>query len=294
MPDIHLRLGRDMLVMSTPVDHTLKAQGFEGLEDKVYVCLCEPELIEDSFKFESIIGTPCFVAPTQEITNARLAQAKFQDRAPELAEHIYQATSCFNPQHIIAAVGPSGLPLDESSGPSLKQSKAQYQQAVKVLSEFPFDGIYFEGFSNPYDLQCALMGARAVYDGVLFVSFALDDKGLLSKKYALSDAVAMAEEYGANVVGIQTGAPLDELEALVADVREHCSVPLLVEIKVNEPNSSQLNATRENPYFYPDSFIELGLALQKWGVQFVRAVGNATPSYTGALVATLSGKDVLV
>lgn len=294
MPDIQLRLNRDMLVMSTPIEHTLKAQGFSGLQDKIYVSLCEPELFEEAFKFESIVGTPCFVAPTDEITNACLAQARFEDRAQDMAENIYQAVSRFNPQHLIASVGPTGLPLDESSGSSLKQSRMQYQNAIKVLSKYPFDAMYFSGFTNAFDLQCALMGARAVYDGVVFASLELNDKGALAKNYLLGDAIAMACEYGADVVGIRSGLPIEELEPLVKTVKECSTKPLLVELIVNEPNSGQLNPTRDNPYYYPDSFIDVGLKLQQWGVQFVRGAGNATPSYTGALVAALSGKDVLL
>ena len=294
MPDIQLRLNRDMLVMSTPIEHTLKAQGFSSLQDKIYVSLCEPELFEEAFKFESIVGTPCFVAPTDEITNARLAQARFEDRAQDMAENIYQAVSRFNPQHLSASVGPTGLPLDESSGPSLKQSRMQYQNAIKVLSKYPFDAMYFSGFTNAFDLQCALMGARAVYDGVVFASLELNDKGALAKNYLLGDAIAMACEYGADVVGIRSGLPIEELEPLVKTVKECSTKPLLVELIVNEPNSGQLNPTRDNPYYYPDSFIDAGLKLQQWGVQFVRGAGNATPSYTGALVAALSGKDVLL
>ena len=294
MPDIQLRFNRDMMVMSTPIEHALKAQGFEGLQDKVYVSLCEPELIEEAFRLESVIGTPCFVAPLEEVTHARLAQARFEDRACDMVKNIYQAISCFNPQHSIAAVGPTGLPLDESSAPSLKQSRLQYQNAVKELSKYPFDAVFFSAFSNAYDLQCALMGARAVYDGPLFASFLLDNEGKLTKNYSLVNAVEMACEYGADVVGIRSDLSLDELEPIIKTFKKHSSKPLLVEIMVNDPNSAQLSATRENPYFYPDSFIEASLALRQWGVQFVRGVGNVTPSYTGALVATLSGKDVLL
>lgn len=294
MPDIQLRFNRDMLVMSTPIEHALASQGFKGLQDKVYVSLCEPELIEDAFRFESVIGTPCFVAPLEEVTHARLAQAHFEDRACDMVRNVYQAVSCFNPQHIIASVGPTGLPLDESSASSLKQSRLQYQNAVKELDKYPFDALFFSAFSNAYDLQCALMGARAVYDGPLFASFLLDGEGKLTKNYSLANAVEMACEYGADVVGIRSGLPLDELKPIVATLKKHSSKPLLVEIVVREPHVSQVNSTRENPYFYPDSFIEAGLALQQWGVQFVRGVGNATPVYTGALVAAVSGKDVLL
>lgn len=69
----------------------------------------------------------------------------------------------------------AGLPLDESSATSLKASRAQYQTAVKELTEYPFDALFFSGFTSAYDAQCALMGARAVYDGPVFLSYALTD-----------------------------------------------------------------------------------------------------------------------
>lgn len=95
----------------------------------------------------------------------------------------------------------AGLPLDESSAASLKASRAQYQTAAKELAEYPFDALFFSGFTNAYDAQCALMGARAVYDGPVFLSYALTDAGELpTHTHTLAEAVALADEYGADVI----------------------------------------------------------------------------------------------
>ena len=55
MPDIQLRFNKDMLVLSTPIDYQLKAQGFVEQGDREYVALCEPELIEETYNIEKIM-----------------------------------------------------------------------------------------------------------------------------------------------------------------------------------------------------------------------------------------------
>ena len=84
MPDIQMRFNKDMLVLSTPLDYQLASQGFDP-SDREYVVLCEPELIEEAFKLEKSIDVPCFVTPTEGITEARLAYARFEGRAEEMA-----------------------------------------------------------------------------------------------------------------------------------------------------------------------------------------------------------------
>jgi hypothetical protein len=43
-----------------------------------------------------------------------------------------------------------------------------------------------------------------------------------------------------------------------------------------------------------DEMVDAAYALRAAGVQFVRAAGQATPSYTAALVAALEGLDVIL
>lgn len=294
MPDIQLRFNRDMLVLSTPIDYQLKAQGFDQPSDREYVALLEPELIEECYKLEDVLQTPCFVTATEGITDARLAHARFEGRAAEMAQVAFETAVDFTPQHIIAAVGPSGLPLDPSSAPSLKQSKQQYQTAVSSLAEYPFDAIMFSAFSNPADAQCALMGARAVYDGPLMISLAPADDGSFADGRTLGEVATMCAEYGADVVGVTSSAPPAMLEALARMVVEAVPGPVLVEIEVRSPDKRQFEPTVENPYPTPDDVVNLAVNLHKAGVQFLRATGAATPSYTGALLVAVMGHDVVV
>lgn len=293
MPDIALRLNKDMLVLSTPFDHHLRVQGFTEEADRPYVVLCEPELIEESYRLEKVIGTSCLVAPTEDITQARLAYARFEDRAADMARIAYEAAAACSPQHIVAAIAPTGLPLDPSSAPSLKQSRAQYQDAVRALSVYPFDALFFSGFANAYDAQCALMGARAVYDGPLMITLAPNAEGVMTDGRSLADAVALCDEYGADVIGVSSAAAPETLIGFAHTMAQATPKPLMVDIVVRRRDSRQFEPTEENPYPTPDSLVDVAWGLHRAGVQFLRASGVAAPSYTGVLAATVLGHDVV-
>ena len=294
MSDIQFRFNKDMLVMSTSFDCLFKEQGFCTEEDRLYVALCEPELIEESFRLEHMIGTPCFVTATEGMTRARLAHANFENSASDMARIAYESASRFSPEHIFATIGPSGLPLDSSSAASLKQSRKQYQDATQELSAYPFDAIYFSSFARYDDALCALMGARAVYDGVVMLSFNLDENSQLQCGTPLDKAVTMADEYGADVIGFSSSLDLKACSSVFDTLKRNTSKPLLCEIEINQKNPRQLYPTNENPYPNPDTMVDAAFYLHDQGVQFIRASKNATLSYTGALVAATMGLDVRI
>ena len=67
---------------------------------------------------------------------------------------------------------------------------------------------------------------------------------------------------------------------------------MLVQLEVAARDVRAQGPTEENPYYAPDTMMPAADALRRAGVQFLRAVGDATPAYTGALVATTMGLDV--
>ena len=281
MPDIQMRFNKDMLVLSTPLDYQLASQGFDP-SDREYVVLCEPELIEEAFKLEKSIDVP------------RLAYARFEGRAEEMARIAYETSAQFSPQHLIAAIGPTGLPLDPTSAVSLKQSKKQYHDAVLALIEYPFDALYFTGFKSLDDAQSALMGARAVYDGPVLISLVPNEEGMFSGGRTLSEGVALCDEYGADVIGVVSDAPARVLVGFAKEMASVTDKPLLVDVSVRRKDRRQFEPTDENPYPTADAMVELVVRLRAQGVQFLRASGAATPAYTGALLATVGGSDVVV
>ncbi len=294
MPDIQMRFNKDMLVLSTPLDYQLSSQGFEGMADREYVVLNEPELIEEAFNLEKTLGVPVFVAPTEGITEAQLAHARLEGHSAEMARIAYEAGAQFAPQHYLAAIGPCALPLDPTSGPSLKQSRNQYRDAVRALTEYPFDGIYLTGFANLYDAQCALMGARSVYDGPLFICLVPQAGGTFPCGRTLAEAVQLCDEYGADVIGVSSDAPAVVLYGYAETMAKATDKPKLLEVSVRKRDRRQFEPTQENPYPTADALVDVALGLRSRGIEFVRATGNANPAYTGALLATISGLDVVL
>lgn len=302
MPDIQLRFNKDMLVLSTPIDYQLQAQGFSEPGDREYVALCEPELIEETYKLEKIMETPCLVTATDGITRARLAYARFEKQADEMARIAYELGSSFSPQHLIAAIGPTGLPLDPTMASSVKQSRAQYREAAEILTRYPFDALYLTGFTTLEDVKCALYGVHEARSGEtstessipVFISLIVGSDGLLSDGITLEDAVQTCDSLGADVIGVMSGALPSVLVGFARTMRTVTKKPLLFDILVNRIDSRQFEPTEENAYPTADSIFAAACALQQVGVQFLRASGNATPSYTGALNAAVLGNDVKV
>ncbi len=295
MADIGLRFHKDMLVLSTPVVSSLKRSGVNVERDLEFLLLIEPDTLEDIYRLESIAGAQCFVTCTSTITPARLMRVGMEDRAQELAHHALEAVSPFDPQHILVEIGPCGLPLDGASQNSLKENFDQYARAGRLFEHESFDAFFINGFTTCTDLKCALMGLRQVSDRPIFASVDVRDDGMLvTGRETLEQAFDVMNEYGAQVGGFETAAPQDGAVALAQRAAKCSNLALLVQLEVYKgATAGRLpHMQQEFPYEDPDSMMDAADALWATGVQFLRAIGDATPAYTGALVASTMGRDV--
>lgn len=196
-----------------------------------------------------------------------------------------------------------------------------------------FDAFFLNGFTSCSDLKCALMGMRKVTDKPILASVDVAPAGEGAAAGALhgaavtdasapaadaavapaaatastapiytlggkgretfAQAVAVMAEYGAQVAGFQAAVAPDEAAKLAEQAASASFLPVLAQLVVADVNPEQAAPTPENPYFEPDAMIESADVLRAAGAQFLRATGNATPSYTGALVAATVGDSVL-
>ena len=294
MPDIALRFHKDMLVLSAPLAAVLARQGVDVARDLEYLNLIEPEAVRDALRLESIAGAQCLVAGTEGIAPARLAHHGMEDRLGDLAHAALGIVGSLKPQHVLAEVGPCGLPLDGSSAASLNENRSQYARAARAFEGAALDAFLLGGFANPVDLKCALMGLRQASDLPVFAAIDVDGDGRVADgRMTVEEAVALMGEFGASVAGITTGAPADRAAALVERACASTDLPVLVQLRVAEHAPRQGASTPENPYYCPDVMVDAAARLRAAGAQFLRAVGDATPAYTGALAAATDGFDVV-
>lgn len=292
MADIDLRFHKDMLVLSAPVAPALERLGIDAERDGEFTLLLECDTVEDVCRLEMMAGAQCLVAPTATLTPARLTRVNMEDRAQDLADAALEVAHALNPQHILVEIGPCGLPLDASSKSSLNENLDQYARAGRLFAGARFDAFFLNGFATTTDLKCALMGLRKVSDAPVFASVDVRADGVLaSGRGTIEEAAAVMDEYGAAVAGLRTGAPQQVAAVLAGRLAAASCLPLLAQLSVAERDERQEAPTDANPYYIPDTMVDAAAALRAAGVQFLRAVGDATPAYTGALVAAVLGLD---
>lgn len=295
MPDIQLRFHKDMLVLSAPVAAALRRAGLDTARDLEFTLLFEPDVVEEAFRLESIAGAQCLVVATDGVTPARLAAASMDGRGQDVVDAALKVVGSFRPQHVLAALGPCGLPLDSSSKASMTENRDQYARAARLFDGREIDGFLLEGFASCADLMCALAGLRKVTDAPILASVDVDGEGVLANgRDTLERACAVMADFEASAAGFSTAAGQEEACALARRVVAACGLPLLVSLAVGRRDPRQQGPTAENPYYCPDAMVAAADALRAAGAQFLRAVGDATPAYTGALAATTAGLDVMV
>ena len=111
-----------------------------------------------------------------------------------------------------------------------------------------------------------------------------------------AEAVECMADLGAAVIGFETADPIEAALRYVATASEHTSLPLLAQLQVLPGTQTPRTARGLTPLadideYTPDTMATAAVKLFGAGVQFLRATGAATPSYTGALAATVSGLD---
>ena len=293
MPDIQLRFHKDMLVLSAPIAAALRRAGLDTARDLEFTLLFEPDVVEEAYRLESIAGAQCLVAATGGVTPARLAAASMDGRGSDVVEAALEALRPFRPQHVLASLEPCGLPLDKSSKASMTENRDQYARAARLFAGRELDGFLLEGFASCADLMCALAGLRKVTDAPVLASVDVDGKGVLANgRDTLEEACAVMADFEASAAGFATAAGQEEACALARRAAAACDLPLVASLVVRRRDARQQGSAAENPYYCPDALVAAADALRAAGVQFLRAVGDATPAYTGALVATTVGLDV--
>lgn len=301
MPDISLRFGKDMLVIASPAAGALARRGVGDAKDADLALLLEPETVEDALSLEAAAGPQCLVAPTADFTPAGLTRAGLEDKAEALVKGALGVMRRFHPQHLLVEIAPCGLPLDPWDKGSLRENRDQYARMARLFADRDFDAFLLSGFQTITDMKCALMGIRKVCETPVFASAAVDAGGMLADGTTLEAAVRVMSEYGANVIGIETAVGPDEAAALAARIAAVTRAeadggeakPVMVTLVVAQRDLRQNGPTEANPYYCADTMAEAADALRTAGVQFLRAAGDVTPAYTGVLVASTLGLDVV-
>lgn len=274
--DIALRLNKEMLVLSGPIEAGLARLDVDIKHDLYVANILEPETIKNALSPYIMGGAHCLIANTKGMLQANLACENLDNRAQEMSKAAIDIANSCKPQHIIVELGNCNLPLDGCSKNSLNEFKNQYLNAARMFDCVGcFDAYFLNDLINTTEIKCALMGIRQASDKPIFVSIYTDEFGNINAKENIYDFANVLVEFGATVAGIKIKDNLDIAEKLIKRLRAGCDLPILAEFYVGKNKNDFYNNT--------ENMKNAAIVANKCGAQFLRAIGYARPAHTAIL-----------
>ncbi|MCL1890544.1 MAG: homocysteine S-methyltransferase family protein [Coriobacteriia bacterium] len=302
MPDLHLRLGRDMLIVDGSLETMLQRADIPSDECAAYLNVLDPELIEDIHRRYLMAGAACISTNTSQATRAQLAQFGLEEQLEEINRAGVVAAREAGAPHILATMGFCWelLALSEPCKQDEKQHYNRcfdhYLEQACALVAAEVDALLIESRTSLDDARCAVRAARTACAAmgsmplVIASCTFLENGRMASCGSDVARAASVLEEAGADVMGLSCMEPAHLIE-LMQQLASATTLPLIALPNTDTPT---LDANALAHYsITPDEIAFYAEQLHTCGVQFIGSCCGSTPAHTGALYATLGDRDVI-
>ena len=183
-------------------------------------------------------------------------------------------------------VGPLGELLEPSGTLAFEDAVAEYGRIVRAGVAAGADILYFETFTDLYEMKAALLAAKENSDLPVFVTMTFDGDGKLLTGGDIGVAAAVLEGLGADAIGLNCGLGPQQMAALVPKLREFTGLPLVV-----NPNAG-LPVERDGTTYYdvgPEEFASWMGEIAREGAWVVGGCCGTTPEHIAKMAAACAG-----
>lgn len=288
MPDIHLRLGREVLVVDGAMGTMLQRAGMPAGQCPEHLNVTDPEMVLGVHRSYVTVGAECVSTNTFGGSRPKLAEYGLGDRVEELNRAGVRLARQSGAQHVLADVGPTGLVMEPLGSATFDEVFAVFiEQMTALLAEHP-DAIALETFTDIAEIRCAVLAARALTDIPVIASmtFGLSGRTELSATDPETAAVVL-EACGATVVGMNCGLGPEQMLPLVEQMAAATALPLVV-----QPNAG-IPRLEDGRTVFPGTPEEMGTAAARFvdlGASLVGSCCGSSPSFTGAIMDEAKGR----
>jgi len=292
MPDIMMRLGRDVLVLEGAMGTMLQRAGLPAGECPELLNVSAPEIVAEVHRLYELAGADCCSTNTFGGSRTKLAEYGYGDRVEEFNRAAVRICKGDGAPHVLADLGPTGLVLEPLGRATFDEVFAVFaEQAAALAAEEP-DALFFETFTDIAELRCGVLAAKSVCDLPVFASctFGLSGRMDLSGTDPETAAVVL-EAAGADAVGLNCGLGPDQMLELARRMVSATRLPVLV-----QPNAGIPSLGPEGQTVFPGTPEEMGAfaaAARLSGVAGIGSCCGSTPVFTGAIVDAVADSDVV-
>jgi 5-methyltetrahydrofolate--homocysteine methyltransferase len=290
VPDVLVRLGREVLVVDGAMGTMLQRAGMPAGQCPEQLNLIDPEMVLAVHTSYVTVGAECVSTNTFGGTRTKLAEYGLGDMVAELNRAGVRLARQAGAQHILADVGPCGLVLEPLGSAPFDEVFDIFAEQIAALAAEDPDAIAFETFTDLAEIRCALLAARSVTDLPLIasVSFGLSGRMELSGTDPATAAVVL-QACGATVVGMNCGLGPEQMLPLVEAMAAATDLPLIV-----QPNAG-LPRLEDGRTVFPGTPDEMGEYAARFvdaGAAMVGSCCGSSPSFTGAIVDFAKSRPV--
>lgn len=282
MPDIGVRLGREVLVLDGAMGTMLQRARIPAEIAPMQLNITAPDVIEEVHRLYRLAGADCATSNSFGGTRHKLAQWGLADQVEPLNRAAVRLARAGGALHVLGDIGPTGLVL-EPLGPAGFDElfDAFAEQAAALASESP-DALLIETMTDIAEARCALLAARSVCDLPVFVTVTFGLNGRMDLSGTGPEAAAVVlEAAGASAVGINCGLGPEQMLPLVERMAAATGLPVIV-----QPNAG-LPRLEDGVTVFPGTAEEMGRYAARFvdaGATLVGSCCGSTPEFTGSIV----------
>ena len=289
MPDIQMRLGRDVLVLDGAMGTMLHKHNLPEGQSLVQLNVIAPDLVQEVHRLYTLAGADCATTNSFGGTRLKLEAYGLTDQLVEINRASVRLARAGGARHILAELGPTGhvlQPLGTADFDTLFDAFAE--QTAALVLEHP-DAINIATMTDIAEARCAVLAARSVTDLPVFVTctFGLNGRMDLSGTDPETAAVIL-EAAGASAVGLNCGLGPEQMLPLVERMARATALPIIVRPNAGLPKLvdgvTVFPGTAEEMGQYAERFVDAGASL-------IGSCCGSTPAFTGAIAGYIADRS---
>lgn len=291
MPDIMMRLGREMLVLDGAMGTMLQRAGLPAGECPELLNVTAPDMVGQVLRLYQLAGSDCAITNSFGGSRTKLAEFGYADRVEEFNRAAVRLAKRYGAPHVLADIGPTGLVMEPIGSATFDEVFEIFaEQAAALAAESP-DALFMETFTDIAEVRCAVMAAKSVTDLPVFASCTFGATGRMDLSGTTPEAAAVVlEAAGADGVGLNCGLGPEQLLPLVERMAKATTLPVFA-----QPNAGMPRLEDGVTVFpgTPEQMGEFAAAARSVGAAAVGSCCGSTPSFTGSIVDAVADKNVV-
>lgn len=198
-----------------------------------------------------------------------------------------EADAAGHPVAVAGSMGPTGEMLAPLGATTGEQAKEAFAAQAKALAAGGVDLLWIETMSDLNEISAAIEGAQSACDLPIVATMTFDTHGRTMMGTTPAQAIAALSKYNLAAVGANCGNGPDEIEAVIAAMREAAPQAILI-AKAN----AGLPKHVDGKIVYdgtPEVMADYAHRVQNLGAQLIGACCGSTPDHIRAIAGAIKG-----